>query len=912
MTMRLLSLEVSHFGCIRSAKVDFGPGLNVLFGANDLGKSTLARAVRAVLLLQHGSTIANQFSPWDSDETPRVVLTFQTEPQRIWRVKKRFGVGARGASTFEASRDGHTFMTEAKAREVDGRIRSLLGWGVASPGGRNAPRGLPESFLSTLLLGEQADVIGIFDQTLKSDTDESGKEKLTAALKAFAQDPVFKFILEHAQAKTDEAFTAKGNPKRGRTSPFALVAQEVNQAKRIVGEYRQQLVETEEAELRVQELAEKRHEFEEAQRKAQEHLLQLQESEKRWTLGKALGEQLDEARDAWEKDKAIVDGVASAELRLAEIRSELMELEISAKEKSQEVKRAEVEHGEAAEVLRKLQSAESARERLIEKQQLENEKLNLLGELERQTNHLARLRAAFRAHEERQRAQTEVERTTSKLTDLEEVLQRATASLEASKNEQQTMATVGLLIKQKELERRIESTNADLSAASTNREEAHKRRKEAKKLRTSFPADLPPSEVVQGLEKLQSELELAKARLGGGLLVAVELLKEMALHAELDGVSESTGGSPRTFEFEAKRTATLRIGDSATVSIIAGEEDARRAVEELRVRWQTEAVPVFTHSGFSSLRDLKLAIDRQSFALESASRLEKEAAALDEQSVLLERAGDGLGQLCSSLDAVHQELLGHPLKPAQEVFSEIDGDETAWTRRQTTVAEKLKEAKSSLKETDSVRQELELALASAKAHLEAAESKVADSGLVEPVDGWQAEEEKTVNEQSGVENRLAKIEEQLQKLEEQADTVLEHAQKEVEQRAFAVAKAKEALEEANTVLDGLRGEESTIVGELKVRMEQASQIELEAGRQTVEDFKRKLEAMDIPGEPIAPEAMAASERAVQNAKQALKTHLNSLRKAEGALETVGGEVVREKAKMAEEALRLAEQREREV
>ena len=50
--MRLLSLSVENFRGVRKAAIEFGPGLNVLHGPNDLGKSSLATAIRAALLLQ--------------------------------------------------------------------------------------------------------------------------------------------------------------------------------------------------------------------------------------------------------------------------------------------------------------------------------------------------------------------------------------------------------------------------------------------------------------------------------------------------------------------------------------------------------------------------------------------------------------------------------------------------------------------------------------------------------------------------------------------------------------------------------------------------------------------------------------------------------------------------------------------
>ncbi len=74
--MRFERLVVEAFQAIQHAEIDFGPGLNVLYGPNDLGKSTLAAAIRAALLVPPTSSDAAQFIPWYADSTPRVSLTF--------------------------------------------------------------------------------------------------------------------------------------------------------------------------------------------------------------------------------------------------------------------------------------------------------------------------------------------------------------------------------------------------------------------------------------------------------------------------------------------------------------------------------------------------------------------------------------------------------------------------------------------------------------------------------------------------------------------------------------------------------------------------------------------------------------------------------------------------------------------
>src|SRR5260370_24536973 len=91
-SVRIHAVSVEHFGCIRAASVAFGPGLNVLYGPNDLGKSTLAEALRAVLLLPSTSSEYKSFVPSGTDNVPKVVLTFEAEEGAgEWRITKTFG-----------------------------------------------------------------------------------------------------------------------------------------------------------------------------------------------------------------------------------------------------------------------------------------------------------------------------------------------------------------------------------------------------------------------------------------------------------------------------------------------------------------------------------------------------------------------------------------------------------------------------------------------------------------------------------------------------------------------------------------------------------------------------------------------------------------------------------------------------
>ena len=260
--MRLQHLSVKQFQCIESAEVEFGPGLNVLFGPNDLGKSSLAWAIRAVLLLQHNSSVHERFVSWYGDGEPRVALTFCDDNDRVWRVTKTFSSGTAGHSKLDASRDGRTFTPDCNGRQVDDKLRTMFGWGIQRPGGTRASHGLPQSFLTQVLLAEQDSVRKVlFETTLAKDHDESGRLRLIEALGALAQDPLFKQVLGETQENVGRAFTATGRKTTKAGSPFIEIAAQLKAMQQEHAELTEKVRETELAEVKIRELTAERDEL---------------------------------------------------------------------------------------------------------------------------------------------------------------------------------------------------------------------------------------------------------------------------------------------------------------------------------------------------------------------------------------------------------------------------------------------------------------------------------------------------------------------------------------------------------------------------------------------------------------------------------------------------------------------------
>src|SRR5689334_15281048 len=121
--MRLHTIEVKHFRRLRCGEVKLAPGINVLYGPNDLGKSTIAEAVRAAFLVQMTSTEARKFVPWNSDFAPFVRVVFDVGG-RTYQLTKTF-IGPTAAAKLEEAA-GEVFVTKAEGRLAEDSARKML------------------------------------------------------------------------------------------------------------------------------------------------------------------------------------------------------------------------------------------------------------------------------------------------------------------------------------------------------------------------------------------------------------------------------------------------------------------------------------------------------------------------------------------------------------------------------------------------------------------------------------------------------------------------------------------------------------------------------------------------------------------------------------------------------------------
>jgi DNA repair exonuclease SbcCD ATPase subunit len=180
--VRFRSLRIDGFGRLAGRTFSFGPGLNVVVGPNEAGKSTLAAALVASLYgLQRGEK--DRWRPWTGNAYA-TALTYETADGACWEVHRAFERDTKGVRVFDA--DG-------------GDAAGRLGSGkTLNPG--DAQLGISlEVFLQTACARQRA--IGL-DATAAGDVSAAlaqaldGGPKEDAALGALARldDAVRKYV----------------------------------------------------------------------------------------------------------------------------------------------------------------------------------------------------------------------------------------------------------------------------------------------------------------------------------------------------------------------------------------------------------------------------------------------------------------------------------------------------------------------------------------------------------------------------------------------------------------------------------------------------------------------------------------------------------------------------------------------
>ena len=94
--MRILNLHINGFGKLQNRDFSFDPGLNVVYGQNEAGKSTLHTFIRGMLFgieKQRGRASKNdlysKYEPWEGSGTYEGYMRVESQGE-IFRIERRF------------------------------------------------------------------------------------------------------------------------------------------------------------------------------------------------------------------------------------------------------------------------------------------------------------------------------------------------------------------------------------------------------------------------------------------------------------------------------------------------------------------------------------------------------------------------------------------------------------------------------------------------------------------------------------------------------------------------------------------------------------------------------------------------------------------------------------------------------
>ena len=134
--MKLLEVEIEHFGVFSGSQLQFGPGFQIIYGENEAGKSTLLQLIRELLFgFPHQSPYAFGHHQGEMAASARVELAdgslvhFRRRKGSKNKVVGKFDVDGRGRGR------GSTvarMLSNASAELIRARVRVLpvrtVGW----------------------------------------------------------------------------------------------------------------------------------------------------------------------------------------------------------------------------------------------------------------------------------------------------------------------------------------------------------------------------------------------------------------------------------------------------------------------------------------------------------------------------------------------------------------------------------------------------------------------------------------------------------------------------------------------------------------------------------------------------------------------------------------------------------------
>ena len=918
--MWIRALSVRHFAGIRSVDLELVAGLNVLHGPNELGKSTLVTAIRAALLLQDGATASQSFVDWHTDQPPQVTLTCETEPQRIWRVRKSFGKGSDGWSYLDFSRDGTTFTQEAKGRDVDGKIRQTLRWGLDSPGGKGRKKGFSESYLSTTLLAEQSAVTTVLTRGLDQDPDESGKRRLTEALQALAEDPVFCQILAATQQRVDAAYTSSGQKSRRRGSPWIELRTQRQAAEKRRLEIRSQVSDSEGARGHVDERRD-------ALNDAQSHLDQAKTL--RTQLETAWQQQ--QTRDAVQSK--VVEAMAERDRiqglhdQLADVTTALDAAGKTAKTAKRKLQASEKERETAQTAL------QAARERMSAVERSNTEQARTIRKQEIDKN-LLENQGHQRAAEQRWTQAVSVKdleagtaRLRAEVQEKSSTLSEAKALVDDALSQNQVDADEIAGIEERLLAARILAARRDRDTAHENVREAAKlgavaktKHGEAQAIRAEIAKlGLPDADKIDALATLQTALQVAEAKLQVGISVDIRPSRQIAARIRIDDGPPQDTVLTEAKSLNASAMLQLILDDVGEIDIRGGSLEARQEAKDLRRRWRTRTSRLFKRLGVTELADIRAKQRDCNERLEQAEALEREAQSATAGAEAAADAGSAsmVKQHDKTVDRLEKRMVSSlsGKRDLEEVMqqhaSASQSDEAALEQERDSLKKAVDARAAQARALEQQLAKDEGVLETKKQELLAQERQLRAASDVLP-HPWAVVLEQTGEELEKLGSERQEKQQELESLEHDLTGEVDQARGAVQQASALVENADQTIAMLTAQAEDAQRDLHRLTGEVATRRELADGEDIQTAQEVFAELQNRVEALPRPETDVTDEQRTEGDRLVKEATDQRDGVQAELQKAEGALQQVGGHAIQEKLDQADEAVQAIDRREHEL
>jgi hypothetical protein len=770
---------------------------------------------------------------------------------------------------------------------------------------------MPMTFLSTALLAEQDRVAAIFEQTLSNDSDESGKKWLVEALQAIAEDPLFKQVLGKVQAHVNEAFTETGRRRTGKGSPWTQIRDLIKQKEEYARTCSEQAQKSQVLEAEIQHLLAIQLSHRESLDQAQGMLKEIEESHVQGRRRKDIIARLEERKRALGEITKASDELRQSEEGLRILVKRHEELFKKAQAAQAAFKQAERQVQSAKEHVSRLQSDDASRERLLrtgvlEKRQaqLDTEALHLVAEKERansvmgQALTVGELEEASRAHVQSVEA-------------LEQQHADAVNTLQKVGNQESELISVGHFLKARVNTAAIDEAERNLAQVSAWRKTAGETREQVEALKASLlAAPVLSARELEQLKQLANDIQVARARVDVGLQAKIRAKRPVRVSVRRDAEPQTQHDvSVSPLEVNASREISFDIEDLVEVVVSGGVQDARDALVALEKRWTTEAQPALIQANAANLEQLAAMVAVNLQRSNEIAEKEQIASQLDQRVADQPDWAGTLAQRRIELAAAEEFLKGVDRKAVERAASQLAFRDPAEVENRL-VAVRDERVKLAVAQTTL---NVELAKAKTKAEetqrsLTAARENLAKASSL--IDG-DAQEVllRVVEKQGGVDAERTSIQRELAALAKEVDKTTTDAQEALQAAERLAVQAEQDKIQFDEELSKTEKELSALRREVELRRDSVGRHDEKGARDAFGEVERELSLVPEPPYEITDEAVADARQQVQAAVDEFNKIDDEVLAKKGALQHIGGDVAKQRAQGAAEAVALAHEQE---